>query len=712
MNTTTINYQPWLQAILTVAKHYRIETSEERIRLELNWNQNHSIDNMLMIMTRQVGLHVRKVDFSPDMLNPWRLPIVVGFKDGQVGVIDKADANGLVSIQMSGDQGLAQTFKAEELSQIISLVYIIRPETSVPDARIDEYIKPYEASWFWDIVLKDWKRYVDIMVASMIANILALATILFSMNVYDRVIPSQSVPTLWVLAGGVLLAAVFEFGLKYYRLVLSDMIGKRADLRISDRVFGHALRIKNKERSKSTGTFISQIRELEGVREMVTSTTISAFADLPFFLLFLGIFWLIGGHLFWVILVIVPLMIIPGLLVQRKLSNLAKEGMRESSIRNAILVEAVQGIEDIKLLRAESRFQNQWNHMNEVAATVSMQQRKIVGLMNIWTQKVQSLTFAVVVLVGCFAVMKGEMTTGALVACSMLSSRMLGPIAQLTGVLGRYQQSKTAKQSLDELMKKPVDQPERTQLIHRSALNGHYELTGVVFKYDDEDPKPSLIIPKLTIKPGEKIAILGRNGAGKSSLLQLMSGMQTATQGKVTLDDIDITLLDPSDVRRDMGLLNQNAHLFYGTVRENLTLGAPLATDEELMRALAVTGALAFIQDKKEGLDHVVLEGGVGFSGGQRQALLLSRLLICQPNIVLLDEPTASIDDVSEKQLIDHMKVWLSHRTLVVATHRRAVLELVDRIIVINEGRVVMDGPKEQILNNNAQQQVQSGARS
>ena len=509
---TRINYQPWLQGVLTVAKHYRIETSAERIRLELNWNQNQSIDDVLALMTRQVGLHLRKVEFTSDLLNPWRLPVLVGFKDGQVGVIDKADATGKVSVQLSGDEGLAQTFSAEMLSQLIERVYVLRPETSVPDARIDEYIKPYEKSWFWEIVLKDWKRYIDIMFASMLANILALATIVFSMNVYDRVIPAQSIPTLWVLAGGVLLAAIFEFALKYSRLILSDMIGKRADLRISDKVFGHALRIKNSERSKSTGTFISQVRELEGVRELVTSTTITAFADLPFFFLFLGIFWLIGGNLFWVILVVVPLMIIPGLLVQKKLAALAQEGMRESSIRNAILVEAVQGIEDIKLLRAESRFQNQWNHMNDVSATVSMKQRKIVGVLSLWTQKLQGLTFAIVVLVGCFAVMKGDMTTGALVACSILSSRMLAPIAQITGVLGRYQQAKTAKQGLDELMKKPVDHPERQQLIQRQVLNGQYELSGVVFKYGEDDPKPSLMIAKLEIKVGEKIAILGRNG--------------------------------------------------------------------------------------------------------------------------------------------------------------------------------------------------------
>ena len=691
----TINYQPWLQAVFTIAKHYRIEPSEERIRLQLDWNPNQSIDDILTLITRQIGMSLRKASFSEDLINPWRLPVLVEFQSGQVAIIDKVDVDGNASVQFSGDQGLAQILTFDVLKENIAHVYILRPAQSVPDARVDEYIKPYESSWFWSIVLPDRKRYFVVMFLSILANILALATIVFSMNVYDRVIPAQSTTTLWVLAGGVLIAAIFEFSLKVARIYLSDIIGKRADLRISDRVFGHALRIKNSERSKSTGSFISQIRELEGVRDLVTSTTISAMSDLPFFFLFLGIFWLIGGNLFWVMLVIVPLMILPGLLAQKPLAKLANEGMREGAIRNAMLVEAVQGIEDIKLLRAEARFQNQWNHMNEASADVSMRQRKIVGVMSAWTQKIQGLAFAIVVLVGAFAVMKGDMSTGALVACSMLSSRMLGPIAQITGVLGRWQQAKVAKMGLDELMKKAVDQPDHAHLIHRPVLNGHYELTGVNFKYGEDDPKPSLMIAKLEIKVGEKIAILGRNGAGKSTLLQLLSGMQTPVQGKIKLDGVELGLIDPSDVRRDMALLNQNAHLFFGTVRENLTLGAPLANDEEILAALKITGAINFVQEKKEGLDHIILEGGVGFSGGQKQALLLSRLLIRQPNILLLDEPTASIDDVSEKQFIEHLKGWLGQKTLLVATHRRAVLELVDRIIVVNDGKVVMDGPRD-----------------
>src|SRR5690606_2193288 len=218
------NYQPWLQAVLTIAKHYRIEPSEERIRLQLDWNPNQNVDDILALITRQVGMSLRKSAFTKDLINPWRLPVVVEFHDGQVGVVEKVDAEGNANIQLSGDQGLAQTLTLDVLQSNIRHVYILRPEKSVPDARVDEYIKPYESSWFWTIVLRDWKRYVDVMFGSMIANILALATVVFSMNVYDRVIPAQSIPTLWVLAGGVLIAAIFEFSLRVARIYLSDII--------------------------------------------------------------------------------------------------------------------------------------------------------------------------------------------------------------------------------------------------------------------------------------------------------------------------------------------------------------------------------------------------------------------------------------------------------------------------------------------------------
>ncbi len=526
---------------------------------------------------------------------------------------------------------------------------------------------------------------------------------IFSMQVYDRVVPAQSYPTLWVLFAGVMMAILFEFCMRMVRTHLSDVIGKRADLRISDRVFGHALRLKNNVRSKSTGSFISQIRELESVRELITSTTIGAVADLPFFLLFVFILWMIGGWLVLVVLLALPLLVIPGLLVQRPLARLANEGMRESAVRNATLVEAVQSIEDIKLLRAEQRFQNQWNHTNDVASSISMKQRFLTGLLLTWTQEVQSIVYVVVLLVGCFMVMNGDMTTGALVGTTILASRTIAPLSQISGVLSRWQQAKVARNGLDELMKRPVDQPEHGKLVHKAVLHGNYQFSNAIFYYDEEEKIADVAIGKLNIQAGEKIAILGRNGAGKSTLLQMLAGMRIAQQGQVLLDNISIGQLDPADLRRDMGLLSQTGRLFFGSLRENLTMGMPEASDEDIERALTLSGALPFVQKQKNGLNYMIQEGGFGLSGGQRQTLLLARLLISQPNIVLLDEPSASLDEMAEAHLIEQLKQWIGHRTLIIATHRTAMLQLVDRIIVMDQGRIVMDGAKEAILREQSE---------
>ncbi|MCF9000079.1 type I secretion system permease/ATPase [Acinetobacter nectaris] len=694
------NQQQWLHALMMIAHHYRIDVAEENLLLELQWNRPENKDEVIFLATKQLGLTSKKLHLAQAEFNPWVLPLVVELDHTQVAVAEKIDAQGNILLRFSSDQGLAQTIALEEVKQHATAIYVLRPEHAVQDVRVDEYIKPFEKNWFWKIVLTDWKRYLDIMLASLIANVLALAAIVFSMNVYDRVIPAQSYPTLWVLASGVLIAAIFELTLRMCRTYLSDKIGKKADLHVSDRVYGHALRIQNKYRPKSTGSFISQIRELESIREMITSTTIGAIADLPFFFFFLIILCFIGSHVFWVVIFVVPLMILPALLSQKKLQVLATEGMRESSIRNAMLVESVQNIEDIKLLRAEARFQNQWNHMNETAADISMRQRKIAGFLTSWTMQIQNLTYVLVILVGCFAVISGEMTTGALVACSILSSRMLGPISNINNILLKWQNARVAKDGLDELMKKPVDHPERAHLIHKAALFGNYTLNHALFRYTEDAAEPTLAIKNLNIRAGEKIAILGRNGAGKSSLLQLLSGMQFIDSGQLTLDGLDMNLLDPDDIRRDMGLLNQHSQLFFGTIRENLTLGAPLSSDDEIIKALRMTNALEFVLTKKEGLDHLILEGGIGFSGGQKQALLLTRLILKNPHIVLLDEPTAAIDDISEKILIDHLQQWIGQKTLIVATHRQPILQLVDRVLVVNNGKIVQDIPKHELFLN------------
>lgn len=699
MSTTHPFYEPWLQAMLNIAHHYRLDCSEEQVRTVISHETQTPRELLLEDMARQLGLGLHRAAADISLIDPWRMPLLADFGDGQIAVLTRMDAEGNVVLQFSGEGALETVLPRAELAGRLKNLLVLRPLESVPDARVDDYVKPWQKNWFWSLALRDWRRYGDIMLAAMAANILALAGMLFSMQVYDRVVPSQSEPTLWVLFGGVMLAILFEFIMRMLRVHISDVIGKRADLRISDRVFAHALRIKNHPRPKSTGSFISQIRELESVRDLITSTTISALSDLPFFLLFVFILWAIGGPLVFVVLLAVPLLLIPGLLIQRPLGRLSSEGMRESAIRNATLVEAVQGIEDIKLLRAEQRFQNQWNNTNDVAASVSMKQRWLTSLLMTWTQEVQSIVYAVVLLVGCYLVISGDMTTGALVGTSILASRTIAPLSQISGVLSRWQSAKVARKGLDDLMQRPTDEPERGKRVHKAQLRGAYQLNDVGFYYDEEEKINNLTIPKLVIQPGERIAVLGRNGSGKSTLLQLLAGMQSPQQGQILLDDINLNRLDPADLRGNMQLLSQQARLFFGSIRDNITLGRPLASDEEIFQALHISGALEFVQRQKAGLDYPITEGGAGLSGGQRQSLLLARTLINRPAILLLDEPTAWLDEVSEAQFIQRLGAWSTRqKTLVVATHRLPILELVDRIIVLDNGRIVMDGPREAIL--------------
>ena len=697
--------ESWLDVLWQVARHYGLDASKERVKVDVNWLAGDvPLDVLIDRMARQMGLSVVFDQFSEAMLDPWRLPLVADLGEGGVAVIEQAGSDGRVSLRLSGDGGLVTQVALADLEPRLRRVLLAKPVGSVPDARVDEYIKPYQPDWFWSLVLKEWPRYGDVMLASLVANVLTLAAMLFTMQVYDRVIPAQSEPTLWVLYGGMLVALTFAFVMRVLRTKVSDMVGKRADLRISDRVFGHALRIRSEARVESTGSFISQLRELEQVRELVTSTTVAALADLPFFLLFLFVMWWISGSpaLMAVPLGFIVLLVVPGVLVQPVLARLSKEGMREGALRNAMLVEAVQGIDDIKTLRAESRFQNQWNHVNAVMSTIGMKQRMVTSLLTNWTQEVQTLVYATVVLVGSYKVMSGDMSMGVLVASSMLASRMVAPLGQVTAILARWQSAKVARDGLNQLMQKPVDHPEQERRVHRAVLRGEYSLSGVTFRYGGNVPRPTLDIAKLDIRAGERLALLGRNGAGKSTLLQILSGLYRPADGAVLLDKLRLSDIDPTDVRRDVVLLSQTANLFHGSIRDNLTLGLPHARDEDILRALDLTGALAYINALPDGLEHMILEGGRGLSGGQKQMLLLARTVIREPHVLLLDEPTAWMDDVSERALIDKMGPWLAQRTLVVCTHRPAVLQWVDRVVVLDQGRVALDGPKARVLSRRA----------
>lgn len=692
----------WLCAITHIARHYRVGYSAGSLEAAANWQLNKPLPVVLKNLARQAGLKARILNEGVDDISRWRLPLVIQLDDGQIGIVKSHDGNDSVAVSLVDDDELENHYALSELLPQITRVVALRPTMAGSDPRTSGYVTPFRPDWLMKLAIQKIRPYWHVMLASLFVNMLAMAGILYSMQVYDRVIPAQSYPTLYVLSIGVLISVIFGFVLRVIRGNITDILGKQADIRVSDRVFGHALRLRASAVPRSTGSFISQIRELEQIREMVTSTTVSALVDLPFFFLFLLVLCIISPQLAWIAPLATLIMLAPGLLLQKKLATLARKSVHESTLRNAVLVESVHGLEDIKLMQAENRFLQQWNHYIQVTAQSGVETRKITQGLISWGIAIQGLVYAAVVMVGAPLIINGDVTTGAIVAASQLSSRMISPMTALCGVLARWQQAKAAKEGLDSIMKLPTDNDPDEQRVACAVLQGNYQFVNAGFRYREDSPQMPLRIAKLDIAAGERIAVLGRNGAGKSTLLQAMAGGMELVEGELTLDNLSLRHIDMADVRRNIGLLTQNARLFHGTLRDNLTMGAPHARDDDIFAALHVTGGADFIRKLPMGLDHLIMEGGSGLSGGQRQAVLLARLLLRDPNIVLLDEPTASLDDHTEREFLQRLGNWLAGRTLIVATHRTAVMSIIDRVLVLKDGQLVMDMPKEQALSRSA----------
>ena len=689
----------WLEALRLVAQYYRLPLSVQKAKLAVAAEGDKAaIETKLHAIARSMGLGVKLVETKNINFSSWHVPFILELTDGQLVVVHKISKDREAAVWLSGEQRLEQVYVLDELLAKTRRVLLARPARTVPDARVDAYIKPFRENWLRRIVFRDYGSYIHVVVASLIANTLGLAGIIFSMQVYDRVVPAQSFNTLYVLFSGVLLALFFDFMMRRARMGIIDMLGKRTDLEMSDVVFGHALRVRNRARPTSTGSFIAQLRDVEQVRELLTSTTVSAIADLPFFLLFLALFGWLAGSLVFIPIGAMFALVLPGILLQRRIRKHANEAMRESSLRNAMLVETVQGIEDIKSLQAEDRFQQQWNHFNAVTGEAQIRLRSITNGLSIWTQNVQTGVYALTVFLGAPMVISGDITTGALVGASILGSRMLAPMGQFSQIAGRLQHARIAKKGLDHLMQMPVDHPDSESRIHCPNIKGDYAFKNALFRYGDESSSPVLLVKDLRIEQGERIAVLGRNGAGKSTLLLALSGLLDSSEGDVALDHLSLSHIDPADVRRDIGLLTQNSRLFFGTLRDNIIMGAPNASDEEIQRVLSMVGADSFVRKMAQGLEHLVQEGGSGLSGGQKQAILLARLLVRDPSVVLLDEPTSSMDEATERHFIQQFAKWSEGRTVVIATHRTRVLELVNRLLVVENGQIALDDTKERGL--------------
>ncbi|ATX65669.1 type I secretion system permease/ATPase [Roseinatronobacter bogoriensis] len=550
-----------------------------------------------------------------------------------------------------------------------------------------------QGHWFWSTLAENRWAYSQVLLAAVLANFLSLSTSLFIMVVYDRVLPNEAIESLIALTIGVGIALLFDFLIKSLRAGFIDRAGQRADMVMGRRIFDQILDLQMRARKGSTGALASTLREFETLRDFFTSATLVAVVDLPFILLFIGVIYLIGGPLAIVPALAVPFVLIVGIAVQPILARLAEKSFADGQSKQGVLVETLSGLETIKAAGAQRQMRARWEDAIARQSDHGLKSRAVTQFAINATAFAQQGAQVMIVFYGVFLITAGEVSMGALIAGVILTGRTLAPLAQLAQTLTRFNQARTSYRSLDALMKAESERPEGKGWISRPKLDGEIKFDGVSFAYPDQSVDALRDI-SFTIKPGEKVAVLGRIGSGKSTVARLMLGLYQPREGAVLVDGVDIRQIDPGDLRRNMGSVLQDIWLFSGTVRENIAIGAVQARDHEIIEAARIAGVEDFVRRHPSGYDMMLAERGEGLSGGQKQAITLARALLGRRPIMLMDEPTSSMDVQNEAEVITRLKTELADRTVVIVTHRTSLLDLVDRVIVIDQGRVAADGPK------------------
>ena len=670
----------------------------------------HSLVEVLRSHGFENTLSKRSLEDIPSLA----VPVVLILHNEEAAVVTKIEGVGRArKYHIRQTDGLAQELDYAQLSVLyLGYCWFIKPKM-VSDARseLPEYHLP--KSWFWKVIWRFRSYYYQVILATFIINFLALVSSLYVMNVYDRVIPNQAYETLWVLSIGVFLAIAFEFAAKMIRGHLTDIAGKKADLIISSALFRRVLALRLADRPASSGSYANNLREFEAVREFMTSASLLTLVDLPFLLLFVTVIAIIGGKLALIPLTIIPIVIIVGFLVQRPLSRHINESMKESSQRSGLAVEAIEGIETLKTNNATSWAQQRWDEYTAKTSAASIKVKDTSNFMINFTIGMQQLNTVGLVLLGTYLIHAENpaerITMGALIAAVILSGRALSPLSQIAGLATRFQQAKLALEGVNNIVQRPIERDPERKYITLDRVEGGIAFDNVSFQYQEETGAAVSDL-KLNIRPGEKVGVLGRIGSGKSTMLKLASGLYDSAKGNITLDGVDMRQLDPNFLRSEVVLLSQQPRLFLGTLRENMDLARfdGYSTDQELLAALKRFGLDRIIRNHPRGLDMPLGEDGLGLSGGQKQIIALARMTLRHPKVVLLDEPTTGLDQATERMALIAVAQWSKDKTMVVVTHRPQVLQIVNRIIVMDNGKVVMDGPRDLVLQKLMQNEAQS----
>jgi len=689
---------PLLFCLLQLARHWQRPSSENAILSSLPVSKEPLPPELFIQAATKIDLTATQVARPLHKISNLVLPAVLLLKNKQacilLGFEDEFQNAHIISSEFGNKEITIPVSELEE--NYLGHAILTRPVFRF-DARSRETQVPRSKSWFWGTLQGFWPVYGEVAIASIMTNIFVLASPLFVMNVYDRVVPNSALDTLWVLAIGISLVYIFDFILRTVRNYLLDKTGKKADVLMANAIFQQVMGIRMEHQPASTGAMAKNIQEFESLREFFTSATLTALIDFPFVFLFLAVIWFIGGDVAIIPFLAVPLVLAIGLAMQAPLLRIMRSSSKEAAQKNALMVEALTGQEAIRILGAEGLMQHKWEQYVDVLARSSTKSRFLSSIAINLSMFVQQMTTVGVIVYGAHLIAAGEITMGALFASTILTGRAMSPLGKIAGILIRLQQSRISLTTLDQIMALPVERPNDKQFINRPELLGEILFQNVCFRYPEQQTD-ALSRVSLKIKPGEKVAIVGRIGSGKSTLHKLILGLYYPNEGNILLDGVDVRQLDPADLRKNIGCVPQDTTLFFGTVKENIAMGNPFASDHQILEVAQIAGVNDFASRHPRGLDMMIGEQGKGLSGGQKQMVELARALLGNPSLLLIDEPASNLDRASEVQFINRIRDYIKDKTVLLVTHKSSLLELVDRLIIMESGQIIADGPKADVL--------------
>lgn len=705
---TSMSADPLLGCLVQLTKHLERPRSAEALVAGLPLDDDGVTPDLAVRALERSGFVAGLAKRSLDDIGAPLLPCILFLKGRDACLLLALDGDEAVIALPESEQGALRVDQAALKADHVGHVLFAKRTRPAPEKEVAASASGAR-NWFWGTIAEAWPVYAEVALAALMINLFALASPLFVMNVYDRVVPNQAIETLWALSLGVIIVFMFDFVLRTLRGYFVDTAGKAADVKLASRIFAQVMGIKMAAKPGSSGAFANNLREFETLRDFFTSATLVAVIDLPFILLFVAIVWLIGGPIAIIPAVAIPIVILTGLLVQWPLRQVTKATFREAAQKHGLLIESITGLETIRASGGEGRTQRLWETAVDATAISTTKARFFATIGVNVAALAQNLTTVGLVIYGVHQIGEGLLTVGALVACTIITGRAMAPLGQVAGILTRYHQARAAYHALTELMQLPVERPAEREFLHRPNIEGAITFNGITFTYPGESV-PALDQVSFRIEAGERVGLIGRVGSGKTTIEKLLLGLFEPDEGAILLDGTDLRQIDPVDLRRHIGAVLQDVTLFRGTLRENITLGAEQAGDERVLEAARLAGVDSFAARHPLGYDVEVGERGSHLSGGQRQAVAIARALLSDPPILLLDEPTSAMDNSSENRFKRQLEATLPGKTLLLVTHRTSLLSLVDRLVVLDGGKVVADGTKDEVLKALASGQIRGTA--